>query len=119
MAGVGASWVTRRPASAQNAGARVHEVTLVAKERLAALPALPGKPSSLYVYGDDLFRTLRIKIGDRIRATLENRLPEHSSIHWHGVRVGNGADGVPWLTQPPTRPGERYTYDFAPPDAGT
>src|SRR6185295_6684430 len=31
----------------------------------------------------------------------------------------NAVDGVPYLTQPPVQPGENFTYNFAPPDAGT
>ena len=65
---------------------------------------------------------LRLRAGDRLRATLNNSLPragEHVSIHWHGIRLPNAEDGVPYLTQPPVPPGESFTYDFAPPDAGT
>ena len=63
-----------------------------------------------------------MKAGERLRATLKNSLPragEHVSIHWHGIRLPNAEDGVPYLTQPPVPPGESFTYDFAPPDAGT
>lgn len=50
---------------------------------------------------------------------LDNRLGEHTSIHWHGVRVPNAMDGVPYVTQPPVQPGQSFTYAFTPPDAGT
>ena len=65
---------------------------------------------------------LRLKAGGRLRAAIKNSLPregEHVSIHWHGIRVPNAEDGVPYLTQPPVPPGESFAYDFAPPDAGT
>jgi FtsP/CotA-like multicopper oxidase with cupredoxin domain len=76
-------------------------------------------PLPLYLYGDAPFRTIRMVRGERLRAGLVNRLAEHTSIHWHGVRVANGSDGVPWLTQAPTQPDEGHVYDFVPPDAGT
>ena len=97
----------------------IQEVDLTARERAIELAALPGKPLPLYVYGDAPFRTIRLSKGERLRATLTNRLSEHTSIHWHGLRIANGMDGIPWLTQPPTRPGESYLYDFIPPDSGT
>ncbi len=40
-------------------------------------------------------------------------------MHWHGVRVPNAMDGVPFLTQKPIAPGETFTYEFDVPDAGT
>jgi FtsP/CotA-like multicopper oxidase with cupredoxin domain len=62
---------------------------------------------------------LRARQGDRLRITVENRLGEDTTVHWHGVRVPNAMDGVPVLTQPPIRSGERFVYEFALPDAGT
>ena len=109
----------RQGLAAREDTARTRAVTLVAQERPSVLPALPGMPLPLYLYGEAPFRTVRMVKGERLRASLVNRLAEHTSIHWHGVRVANGSDGVPWLTQAPTRPGERYDYDLVPPDAGT
>jgi len=40
-------------------------------------------------------------------------------VHWHGVRVPNAMDGVQYVTQPPVEPGEKFTYEFTPPDTGT
>jgi len=40
-------------------------------------------------------------------------------VHWHGLRITNHMDGVPYLTQPPIEPGEEFIYEFTPPDAGT
>ncbi|HWU87922.1 MAG TPA: multicopper oxidase family protein [Kofleriaceae bacterium] len=63
--------------------------------------------------------TLRVRLGDTVRVRFTNRLPQETTIHWHGVRVPNGMDGVPHATQPPIRPGESFTYEFTPKDAGT
>ena len=54
-----------------------------------------------------------------VRIVVENRLPEETTVHWHGVRVPNAMDGVPYLTQKPIAPGETFTYEFRAPDAGT
>jgi len=63
---------------------------------------------------------LRVRQGERLRIALANGLPgQDTTIHWHGVRVPNAMDGVPHVTQPPVRPGERFAYEFTVPDAGT
>lgn len=56
--------------------------------------------------------TIEAVEGDRIRILVTNRLPEHSTIHWHGIFLPNGMDGVGGLTQPHIRPGETYVYEF-------
>jgi FtsP/CotA-like multicopper oxidase with cupredoxin domain len=50
---------------------------------------------------------------------VENRLPEETTVHWHGIRLPNAMDGVPHLTQRPIAPGETFAYEFTCPDAGT
>ena len=62
---------------------------------------------------------IRVRQGERLRITVENRLAEETTVHWHGVRVPNAMDGVPHLTQQPIAPGETFVYEFDVPDAGT
>ncbi|WP_417669469.1 multicopper oxidase family protein [Roseibium sp.] len=62
---------------------------------------------------------LRLKQGTPFTIDVVNRLDEASIVHWHGLRIANGMDGVPYLTQNPIEPGERFRYSFTPPDAGT
>ena len=63
---------------------------------------------------------LRLQHGEPAAGDLgQPAATEHTSIHWHGIRLPNAQDGVPYLTQPPVRPGESFTYEFAPPDTGT
>jgi FtsP/CotA-like multicopper oxidase with cupredoxin domain len=50
--------------------------------------------------------------GDRVRILVTNKLPEPTSVHWHGVLLPNGMDGVSGLTQPHIQPGETYEYEF-------
>ena len=56
--------------------------------------------------------TLEAVEGERVRIYLTNRLPEHTSIHWHGLLLPAGMDGVSRLTQPPIPPGETWVYEF-------
>ncbi|GGG52501.1 hypothetical protein GCM10010964_44560 [Caldovatus sediminis] len=62
---------------------------------------------------------IRVRQGERLRVVLENRLPEETTIHWHGLRVPNAMDGVPHLTQDPVPPGGTFAYEFDVEDAGT
>lgn len=62
---------------------------------------------------------IRLAKGARLQRTLVNDLPDPTSIHWHGIRLPNGMDGVSGLTQDPVAPGETFAYDFTVPDAGT
>jgi FtsP/CotA-like multicopper oxidase with cupredoxin domain len=92
-------------------------VDLAARERRVTIGA--GGTSPAWTYGDHLFPALRAKRGQTVAAQLANHLSQHTSIHWHGVRLTNAMDGVPYLTQAPVQPGESFTYTFTPPDAGT
>jgi FtsP/CotA-like multicopper oxidase with cupredoxin domain len=97
---------------------RVHDLELVAAPtelRLAGQAALRVWAYNGQVPGP----TFRVRRGDTVRVRFENRLPEPSTVHWHGVRVPNAMDGVPGVTQPPVKPGESFTYEFVAPDAGT
>lgn len=62
---------------------------------------------------------IRLRQGERLRVAVDNRLPEATTVHWHGVRVPNAMDGVPHLTQAPIEPGGKFVYEFVAPDAGT
>lgn len=56
--------------------------------------------------------TIEAVEGDWLRIFVTNRLPEHTTIHWHGLLVPNGMDGVGGLLQPHIEPGETYVYEF-------
>ncbi|NOD78132.1 MULTISPECIES: multicopper oxidase family protein [unclassified Ruegeria] len=59
------------------------------------------------------------KQGQRMRLAVRNTLPDYTAMHWHGLRIANEMDGVPYLTQMPIGEGENFAYEFTPPDAGT
>jgi manganese oxidase len=80
----------------------------------------PGMVANLWGYnGQSPGPTIEVVEGDRVRIYVTNKLPEHTSIHWHGQRVPNGMDGVSGLTQPSIKPGETYVYEFEARRAGT
>ncbi|HEV2642990.1 MAG TPA: copper oxidase, partial [Candidatus Elarobacter sp.] len=58
---------------------------------------------------------IRVREGDRVRVNLINNLPESTAIHFHGLELPNAMDGVPFITQPPVKPGEKFTYEFTVP----
>lgn len=98
---------------------RIVERSLVAAERPVRVPAGSGPEVAAWTYAPEGVPVIRLQRGDRLRAALTNQLPEHTSIHWHGIRVPNAMDGVPYVTQPPVLPEQSFTYDFTPPDTGT
>jgi FtsP/CotA-like multicopper oxidase with cupredoxin domain len=63
--------------------------------------------------------TIQINQGDRVRVIFENRLPESTTVHWHGLEIPIEEDGVPWISQKPIPPGEKYTYEFTVHQEGT
>jgi len=56
--------------------------------------------------------TIEAVEGDRVRILVTNKLPEHTSVHWHGIFLPNGMDGVGGLNQPHIKPGETFVYEF-------
>jgi FtsP/CotA-like multicopper oxidase with cupredoxin domain len=62
---------------------------------------------------------IRVRQGERLRISVQNKLPESTTVHCHGIRLPNAMDGVPDLTQKPIEPGETFVYEFDCPDAGT
>ena len=73
----------------------------------------PGFKAHLWGYnGQSPGPTIEVVEGDRVRIFVTNKLPEHTSIHWHGQRLPNGMDGVTGLTQPAIKPGKTFVYEF-------
>ena len=73
----------------------------------------PGFKAHLWGYnGQSPGPTIEVVEGDRVRIFVTNKLPEHTSVHWHGQRVPSGMDGVSGLTQKPIKPGQTFVYEF-------
>ncbi|MEX0766375.1 MAG: multicopper oxidase domain-containing protein, partial [bacterium] len=97
-------------------GVNVFEVTAKAVQ----WEVEPGVRREAFAYNGQVpGPTIRVTEGDRVRVNLKNELPESTSIHFHGLTTPNAMDGVPFITQPPVRPGEAFTYEFVAKPSGT
>ncbi|HET9645973.1 MAG TPA: copper oxidase, partial [Burkholderiaceae bacterium] len=89
----------------------VKEFHLVAEPVVRELA--PGMKANLWGYnGTSPGPTIEAVEGDRVRIFVTNKLPEPTSVHWHGILLPSGMDGVTGLTQPPIMPGKTFVYEF-------
>jgi manganese oxidase len=73
----------------------------------------PGKVTEAYGYNGVLpGPEIRVTEGDKVRVIVKNELPQSTAVHFHGVMVPNAMDGVPFITQPPIKPEQSFTYEF-------
>ena len=80
----------------------------------------PGMTAHLWGYnGQSPGPTIECVEGDRLRIFVTNKLPEHTTVHWHGVLLPNGMDGVGGLTQPQIPVGKTFVYEFEMKKSGT
>jgi FtsP/CotA-like multicopper oxidase with cupredoxin domain len=80
----------------------------------------PGMIAKLWGYnGQAPGPTIEAVEGDKVRIFVTNKLPEHTTVHWHGVLVPNGMDGVGGLTQPHIPVGKTFVYEFELKRSGT
>ena len=80
----------------------------------------PGMTAHLWGYnGQSPGPTIECVEGDKVRIFVTNKLPEHTTVHWHGMLLPNGMDGVGGLTQPHIEPGKTLVYEFAIKESGT
>jgi FtsP/CotA-like multicopper oxidase with cupredoxin domain len=80
----------------------------------------PGMKAHLWGYnGQSPGPTIEAVEGDKVRIFVTNKLPENTAIHWHGMLLPSGMDGVGGLTQPHIPPGKTFVYEFALKKSGT
>ena len=80
----------------------------------------PGMKAHLWGYNcQSPGPTIEAVEGDKVRIFVTNKLPEHTTIHWHGQILPCGMDGVTGLTQPPIKPGKTFVYEFQLKKSGT
>jgi len=98
----------------------VREFTLqAAPDKVRLVPEPYGETPVWCYQGRVPGPEIRVRQGERLRVTIDNRLAEETTVHWHGIRLPNAMDGVPHLTQPPIAPGTSFVYEFDAVDAGT
>ncbi len=104
------------PAAPLGNGAR--ELRLVAG--VAEVDLGPLGPWRTWTYNGRIpGEEIRVREGERLRVVIDNRLPEATTVHWHGVPVPNGMDGVPGVTQEGIGPGRTFIYDYVAEPSGT
>ncbi|GAA0211029.1 multicopper oxidase family protein [Actinomadura nitritigenes] len=109
--------VRKLEAARRGAGGAVRDFQLTPAEGTIDLG---GRTVRTWTYGQRLpGAEIRVKAGEVVRARVANALPTGTTVHWHGVALHNGADGVPGVTQSQIKPGAEYVYEFAAPDPGT
>jgi manganese oxidase len=82
--------------------------------------ATPGQRVEAWTYNGTVpGPQIRVREGDRVRINVVNQLDQSTSVHFHGLHVPNDQDGVPFITQPPIKPGASYTYEFVVPNSGS
>jgi len=80
----------------------------------------PGMMANLWGYNSQTpGPTIEAVEGDKVRIFVTNKLPEKTTVHWHGVLVPNGMDGVGGLTQPHIPVGKTFVYEFVLKNSGT
>jgi CopA family copper-resistance protein len=81
---------------------------------------ITGKPvPAMTINGGIPGPTLYFKEGDTARIYVHNKMDVETSIHWHGLLVPPGMDGVPYISFPPIAPGTTFTYEFPIRQSGT
>ena len=94
-------------------GVKVYELTASQIQWETA----PGQKVEAWAYNEQVpGPQIRVREGDRVKLILHNKLTESTAIHFHGLELPNAVDGVPFITQPPVKSGESYTYEFTIPD---
>lgn len=63
--------------------------------------------------------TFEVVEGDTVRIHFRNNLPDPSTVHWHGLHIPLGMDGVPEISQPMVKPGGEFVYEFTLNQSGT
>ncbi|AXE97567.1 multicopper oxidase family protein [Paraburkholderia hospita] len=117
----GAPLAALRKLANESSEAGVFRATLVAQPVRRQL--MPGRPTSLWLYGDAaqgpiVGPLIDVREGDTVEIRFVNRLPQPSTIHWHGLPVPPDQDGNPMS---PVAPGASHVYRFTlpPGSAGT
>ncbi len=118
--GISAGLLFLLPLPSASHAASSSEFRLRAAPGRVRLLSEPDEETAVWCYNNSVpGPEIRVRQGDRVRIAVENVLNEETTVHWHGVRVPNAMDGVPYLTQQPIAQGATFTYEFEAVDAGT
>jgi len=96
-------------------GVKVFHLTaeIIKRELLPASGMGPAKVLTVWGYNGSVpGPTIEVNEGDHVRIIFHNNLPEDTTVHWHGLEIPVEMDGMPFISQPPVKPGETFVYDF-------
>jgi len=96
---------------------KIVQVTLEA--RVSTIEIEPGHRVEAWTYNGTLpGPMIRVQVGDTLRVHFTNRLPEPTTIHWHGLEVPADMDGA-GVDKGVVAKGASVDYEFVVPHAGT
>ena len=113
--------ITAFPAATQGLGAQVLAPTVLPDgtkqfeltTEVTKWEVSPGKFVDAMTYNGAVpGPTIKVAPGDRLRVILHNKMPDSTSIHFHGLLTPNSMDGTTFVTQDPVKSGEDFTYEF-------
>ncbi|MBK8908491.1 MAG: copper resistance system multicopper oxidase [Rhodospirillales bacterium] len=103
------------PASGPRTGP--HEFDLTIAETPITIDGRTG--SAITLNGGVPGPLMRFKEGETVTIRVHNRLPEDTSIHWHGILLPFQMDGVPGVSFPGIRANSTFTYEYPVKQYGT
>ncbi len=73
----------------------------------------PGLVAKCWGYNGNVNGTVIEAVeGERIRIYVTNKLDVPTTVHWHGIFLPNGMDGVSGVTQRPIPAGDTFKYEW-------
>jgi manganese oxidase len=96
-------------------GVKVFHLTaeVVKREIMPKTGMAPAKVITVWGYNGSVpGPTIEVNEGDHVRIIFHNNLPEETTVHWHGLEIPIAMDGMPFISQPPVKPGGMFTYEF-------
>ena len=96
-------------------GVKVFHLTseIVQREIMPKNGMTPAKVLTVWGYnGSCPGPTIEVNEGDRVRVVFHNKLPEDTTVHWHGLEIPISMDGMPYISQPLVKPGGTFIYEF-------
>ncbi|MDH3949114.1 MAG: multicopper oxidase family protein [Gammaproteobacteria bacterium] len=120
MGAIVAGSVTPKAPLFAKSGGTSNSIVLTAMTGTAALLGKGQPETKVWHYNRQVpGSVLRLAQGSPTSIRLVNKLPQATTLHWHGLRIANAMDGVPDVTQKAVPSGKHFDYQFTPPDAGT
>src|SRR6516162_7604876 len=103
--------LSRRRFLSSSSLALVGTSTISGRIQAASIPEAPSMKATTMQPRSSHWAVLTTN-RSQVRIFVPNKLPEPTTVHWHGMLVPSGMDGVGGLTQPHIGPGKTFVYEF-------